>query len=107
MTAPTGRLFKLGQVLTIACADAEAQQVFCTYGELLDVLGYLLDDVPLADDMAAAIEQCRGYVHRWHPDLAAVAAPALNAPDTTVLAWLAAQEAEHGPELLLRPIKDG
>lgn len=104
---PVGRLFTLGQVLTLACANTQAQQMFCSYAELLDVLGYMLDDVPLAERIPEAIEECRPTVHAAHPDLALVHPPAVDAPDIEVLAWIAAQEREHGPELLLRPVEEG
>ncbi len=106
MTAPAseGRLFDLGQVLTLACSDTDAQQLFCSYAELLDVLGYMLADVPMADDIPDAIERCRPVVLEQHPDLAGTAPPLPLASDTEVLTWLADQAAEHGTKLALRPL---
>ena len=104
---PEGRMFSLGQVLTLACANTEARQIFCSYAELLDVLGYMLNDVPLDDDIPAAIERCRPAVHRAHPDLAHLHPPKVGEPDTNVLAFIAAQEREHGRELWLRPLEEG
>lgn len=108
MTEPatdTGRPFSIGQVLTLACGNTEAQQVFCTYGELLEVLGYMLADVPLAEDIPAAIQRSRAAVHSQYPRLALLQPPSVTASDTAVLAWIAAQEREHGPTLALEPIE--
>ncbi|QEA10824.1 hypothetical protein [Mycobacterium phage Weirdo19] len=106
MNAPElpGRLFSIGQVLTLTSSNIEAQQMFCSYGDLLDVLGYLLSDVPMAEDIPAAIEQCRPAVRRAHPSLAHLTPPAPLAPDTEVLTWLSAMAAAHGEQLMLRPI---
>ena len=101
-----GHPFSLGQVLTLACANIEAHQMFCPYGDLLAVLGFMLSDVPLAEQLPAAIERCRPEVHRQHPNLIAVQPPAVNSPDTAVLSWLAAQEREHGTELALTPLEE-
>ncbi len=46
---PAARMFTAGQVLTVACANTDAHQMFCSYADLLDVLGFLLNDVPMAD----------------------------------------------------------
>ena len=102
---PAARSFTIGQVLTVACANTEAHQMFCSYAELVDVLGFLLNDVPMADELADAIEQCRPHVVLAYPDFGHVHPPALDASDTAVLAWIAAQEREHGAELALRPIE--
>ncbi|ORA24929.1 hypothetical protein [Mycobacterium aquaticum] len=99
------RPFTIGQVLTLACASTEADQMFCSYGDLLAVVGFMLSDVPLADHLPAAIERCRPEVLKQHPDLMVVQPPTVNATDTAVLSWLAAQERVHGTELSLTPLE--
>lgn len=98
---PAGRVFGLGQVLTLACSNTAAQQLFCSYAELLEVLAFMLADIPLAADIPAAIERCRPGVLADHPELAGLKPPAPLAPDTEVLTWLDRQEQRHGRELLL------
>lgn len=101
MTAPTARKFTVGQVMTVLVGSAE--RVFCSWGEVLDVLGWLLQDVPLVDEVDAAIEEARPSVARQHPDLVYTAPPA-KASDSHVLAWLADIEAAHGALLELAPV---
>uniref|UniRef100_A0AAU8GQU0 Minor tail protein n=1 Tax=Mycobacterium phage JustASigh TaxID=3158894 RepID=A0AAU8GQU0_9CAUD len=104
-TPASPRSFTIGQVLTLACARTDEQQSFCSYGDLLDVLGYMLGDVPAADDIPDAIEQCRPAVRQAYPELAAEIPPPLNAPDTAVLSWLSHQERQYGGELTLAPLQ--
>lgn len=120
---PSGpREFTLGQVLTLACADTPITRHFCSWGEFLQVVGYLLGDVPsidgdpgdpgadppvapipsLAEEVAT---RARPAVLAQYPDLATVDRPAVSAPDVTVLAWLADLETTYGPRLTLRPIE--
>lgn len=101
-----GRLFTLGQVLTLACGNTEAQQMFCSYAELLDVLGFMLNDVPLAEAIPDAIEQCRPAVLLQRPELAHVEPPRITAPDAAVLAFLADHERDLGATLTLTPIEE-
>lgn len=104
---PLARSFTLGQVLSVAVGDTDAHQLFCSWGEFLDVVGYLLSDVPLVEDMPREVaERARPAVLEQHPDLAGVTPPAVLASDTEVLAWLAEQEAAHGERLTLTPIGD-
>lgn len=109
------RTFTVGQVLTIAVGDLDAHQLFCPYAEFLDIVGYLLADVPSLDGdpnadppippMVEVVEQrCRPAVLDQHPELATVDPPAVLASNTAVLSWLAAQEAAHGERLALRPV---
>lgn len=102
---PTNRAFTIGQVLTVARGDLAAHQLFCSYGEFLDIVGYLLDDVPLVEDMPATVaEKARPAVLAQHPQLAAVPPPPLTASDTAILSWLVEQEKRYGERLTLRPI---
>ena len=105
MTAPE-RAFSIGQVLSIACSDTEAHQLFCPYGDILDVLGYMLSDVPGADDLPDAIEECRPAVLEAFPALGEIAPPAPDAPDVAVLAWIGMQEQEHGSAFPLPVIRE-
>jgi hypothetical protein len=101
---PDERTFSIGQVLTLAVADADANQQFCSLGELYEVTGYMLGDVPMAANLAHAITtRCRPAVLAQYPDLAAAGPPPPAAPDVRVLAWLAEAEARYGPRLVLRP----
>jgi hypothetical protein len=93
------REFPVGAVLTLTCGSID--RPFCGLRDLYTILGYLLADVPAADDMADAITRCRPLVLTQHPDLGAVSAPPVDAPDTVVLAWLAAQESRFGTTLVL------
>jgi hypothetical protein len=108
MTGPRpdapARTFTAGQVLTLACSNAQAQQLFCSYGDLLEVLGYMLGDIPLAEEIPDAVERCRPAVLAEHPALANVGPPAVLAADTAVLTWLTHQETEHGTEFVLHPV---
>lgn len=101
---PASRSFSIGQVLTLAIPPAE--QVFCSYTDLLDVLGYMLNDVPAASDIDDAIDLCRPAVQAAYPELAAADPPAPDASDTAVLAWLSEQETRHGAELTLTPLEE-
>lgn len=103
---PASRSFSIGQVLTLACAHTDMQQSFCSYGDLLDVLGFMLGDVPAADDIPDAIDRCRPAVQAAYPELAAEDPPAPGASDTAVLAWLSQQERQHGAELTLTPLEE-
>lgn len=102
MTAPNVRKFTVGQVMTVLAGSAD--RVFCTWGEVLDVLGWLLQDVPLVDDVAEAIAAARPGVARQHPDLGAYTAPPARASDAHVLSWLADIEASHAPLIELAPV---
>lgn len=97
MTAPQARSFSAGQVMTVLVGSSE--RPFCTWGQLLDVLGWLLQDVPLADRVDAAIERARDGAARQHPDLVAYTAPPAGASDAHLLGWLADIEERHGDEL--------
>jgi hypothetical protein len=103
MTAPTPRKFTVGQVMTVL-AGGSGVRVFCSWGETLDVLGWLLQDVPLAEKIVPAIEAARPGVAEQHPELAKVKAPPARASDTTVLKWLADLSEEHGNLLELVPV---
>lgn len=103
--SPASRSFSIGQVLTLACAHTDMQQSFCSYGDLLDVLGFMLGDVPAADDIPDAIDRCRPAVQLAHPALVAEIPPPLNASDTAVLSWISHQERQHGSELTLTPLQ--
>lgn len=96
MTAPATRKFTAGQVMTVLVGSAD--RPFCSWGYLLDVLGWLLQDVPAHDRIDGAIERARGGVQLQHPDLVSVQAPAEGASDSTVLAWLADVEERFGDE---------
>jgi hypothetical protein len=102
MTAPAARAFSAGQVMTVLVGSAD--RAFCTWGQLLDVLGWLLQDVPLADRVDAAIERARDGVQRQHPDLVAYTAPPAGASDSHLLGWLADIENRHGFEFELAPV---
>lgn len=113
---PTERTFTIGQVLSVARGNLAANQIFCTWGEFLDVVGYLLNDVPsLGGDPSAeppippmsevVAQRARPAVLEQHPTLAGVKAPAVLASDTEVLAWLVEQERKHGERLMLRPVE--
>ena len=105
---PTERTFTIGQVLSVAVGDLDAHQLFCAWGEFLEVVGYLLDDVPLLEDMPAAVaERARPTVLAQHPELAKVKPPPVLASNTDVLSWLAGQEREHGARLHLEPAEGG
>lgn len=98
------RKFTVGQVMTVLVGDPE--RIFCSYGELLDVLGWLLQDVPMTDQMGSAIEFCRGSVRAQHPELVAYIAPPADAGDTHVLTWLADIADKHGNLLELNPLAE-
>lgn len=107
MTTPVSppRDFPLGVVLTLAVGSHD--RPFCELRDLYAVLGHMLATVPGADQMDAAITACRGAVLRQHPTLAGLVAPSPAADDTTVLAWLAAQEQLHGATLPLTSMQAG
>lgn len=96
MTRPAARKFSAGQVMTVLVGSAD--RVFCSWGALLDVLGWLLQDVPLADRIGEAIERARDGVQRQHPDLVAEQAPPAGASDSAVLQWLAEIEERFGDD---------
>ena len=104
MTGPTARKFTVGQVMTVLAGSSE--RTFCSWGEVLDVLGWLLQDVPLADEVDSAIEACRPAVAAQHPALVAYTAPPPRASDTYVLEWLGSIELDHGREYELDPMAD-
>lgn len=104
MSAPNVRKFTVGQVMTVLAGDAE--RVFCSWGEVLDVLGWLLQDVPMAEELGEAIAEARPGVARQHPGLVAYSAPPVGASDSHVLGWLADIEASHAPLLELVPVDD-
>lgn len=93
------RLFPLGAVLTLTAGSLE--RPLCSLSDLYAVLGFLLADIPAADDLDAAITACRPIVLAQHPDLEPVIAPGPAAPDAAVLAWLADREAQFGAVLEL------
>lgn len=97
MLAP--RTFGLGAVLTVTAGSYE--RPLCPLGDLYAILGFLLADVPAADDLAAAITVCRPIVLAQHPELEPVTAPGPDTPDAAVLAWLADREAQFGSSLTL------
>jgi len=102
MTAPQARPFSAGQVMTVLAGSSE--RAFCTGGQLLDVLGWLLQDMPAHDQIDGAIERARGGVQRQHPDLVPYVAPPEDASDSHVLGWLADIENRHGFEFELVPV---
>lgn len=104
MSAPNVRTFTVGQVMTVLVGSVLADRVFCSWGELLDVLGWLLQDVPMADEVDGAIDECRPYVEDLYPDLATVDPPSADASDTHVLGWLADLSRRHGNLLELTPV---
>lgn len=104
MTTSAPRKFTVGQVMTVLVGGDD--RVFCSWGELLDVLGHVLQDVPLADEVAAAIDAARPHVQVQHPALLAFVAPPVGASDAHVLAWLADIEERHGALLELALIAD-
>jgi hypothetical protein len=104
---PTARTFTIGQVLSIAVGNAEAHQIFCSWGEYLDIVGYLLSDVPLLEELPDRVDdEAQPAVIDQYPGLAGVEPPPVLASNTEVLAWLAEQEEAHGERLTLRPIGD-
>lgn len=107
MTAANVRRFSAGQVMTVLVGSAD--RPFCTWGQLLDVLGWLLQDVPAHDRVDAAIDYCRSSVQAKHPDLVGVQAPPAGASDAHLLGWLAdIEERFGGPDrsFELAPIVD-
>lgn len=98
----TPATFTAGQVMTVLVGSSD--RLFCTWGQLLDVLGWLLQDVPMADEVDAAIEEARPSVQTQHPALVAYTAPPVGASDSHVLEWLAAIELDHGLEFALAPV---
>lgn len=102
---PTNRTFTIGQVLTVACGNLAAHQLFCAWAEYIDVVRYLLNDVPLLEDMPTEVaDRARPAVLAQHPALAGVQPPPVLATDTTILSWLAEQERAYGERLALRPV---
>lgn len=100
----SARTFTAGQVMTVLAGGAD--RVFCSYGELLDVVGWLRQDVPASGSWGAAIAECRAHVEAVYPGLAELEAPPAGASDAEVLSWLAAIEAEHGAAFELAPIDE-
>lgn len=98
------RDFPLGAVLTVTAGSLE--RPLCSLSDLYAILGFLLADVPAADELDAAITACRPAVLTQHPQLAAVTAPPAATPDAAVLTWLADRETQFGPTLTLTPIAD-
>lgn len=94
-------LFPVGAVLTVLHGSNE--RPYCTLGNLYRVLGYLTGDVPGADSINSAIGTVRPWVRQQHPALANLQPPEDGADDATVLAWLAAVEADHGATITLDP----
>lgn len=104
MTAQPARAFTAGQIMTVLVGSVD--RVFCPWGELLDTLGWLLQDAPMAAEVDDAIISCRSAVQDQHPDLVAYTAPPAGASDAHVLAWLAGIERRHGREFALVPVVD-
>lgn len=104
MTAPNVRKFTVGQAMSVLVGSE--RRVFCTWGELLDVLGWLLQDVPMVDEIDDAIAVARPAVAEQHPALAAYAAPPEGASDTHVLGWLVDLSERHGNLLELAPVAE-
>lgn len=103
MTEPAPHnMFPLGAVLTITCGSAD--RIFCTYGEILHILGFMLSDVPSPADTQAYIDAARPAVLAEHPELGVIRAPSVGAPDAVVLAWLHQQEQNHGATMTLTPL---
>lgn len=92
-------LFPLGAVLTVTSGSVD--RPLCSLGDLYSVLGFLRRDVPGADELQTAIDECRPLVLDQHPGLADVVAPPADTADVVVLAWLADREAQFGAVLEL------
>lgn len=107
MTTPVrpARDFPIGVVLTLAAGSYD--RPFCELRDLYEVLGHMLGTVPSADQLHGAIAACRASVLRQHPALVDIPVPGPDVDDTTVLAWLASQEQQHGAMLPLSSMQAG
>lgn len=69
---------------------------FCTLGNLYRILKTLDGEVPLADEIDAAVERVRPALAAQFPELAAITPPGIDADEQTILAWIADVERDHG-----------
>lgn len=95
------RQFPLGAALTVALTALGPPHSdlgpWCELRDLYELIGWLVGDIPAVEQLAGHTSAARESLLNQHPDLVhAVGAPPAGAPDATVLAWLAEQEARFG-----------
>lgn len=96
------RAFPIGSVLMLAVGSEE--RPLCPIGDLYDVLGHMLGDVPGAGDVDEFIDRCRPAVAAQHPQMAKLTPPDVDAPDEDVLAWIKEQSIKFGKAVELDSI---
>jgi hypothetical protein len=94
-----GRPFPIGDILTVMTGRlVSAGGMGAVYG----ILNYLTGDNLYTYQLPRARRECRPWLLRWHPDLAAADASGVDA--TNLAAWLDEQAARFGAERDLEPI---
>ena len=54
-----------GRLLTKPKDESEGSGI----GQMYDVLGWMTDDSPYTHQLGRFADECRPWIHRWHPDI--------------------------------------
>lgn len=101
VNALNANVFPIGAALTVAYGSDT--RFFATLGNVYRVLGYLTGDVPAADSIGTAIEQCREWVTNQLPtELRTVdPPPADTGNETADIVWLVGIVNKYGLNITL------
>lgn len=95
-----GKRFHVGDVLSVTtgCLVSPTHM-----GGIYGILNYLTQGNLFTHQLPRAMDECRPWLLRWHPEMAGVDASPVK-DEATLKAWLAEQAARFGEWIELDPI---